>query len=153
MRRVSGPVQPGVDTFPTVPAPGLWGFVIGLVHLAIGGVALALSIDEGFAAGKATFAAEGWTVALGIAGAVLALLAVRGLLRVASGLTRPLTPEIRSRARRRGLIMGVVGAWLLAAATLDWVARATVTFDSWADPFFSTSGIYLVAMGLSYSST
>ncbi|HYO61969.1 MAG TPA: hypothetical protein VEU29_08750 [Actinomycetota bacterium] len=144
-----GPVQPGVDTSPTVPAPGFWGFVFGLVQLALGGVALALSIDEGFAAGKATFAAGGWRIGLGIAGAVLALLSVRGLLRVASALTTPLTPEIRSRLRRRGLVMVAIGAWLVAAAVIDPFARATVTFHSWTDPLFSAGGLYLLAMGLS----
>lgn len=145
-----GPVQPGVDTSPTVPAPGLWGFVFGLWQLAIGGVALAVSIDEGFAAGKATFAADGWRIGLGVAGAILALLAVRGLLRVASALTTTLTPEIRSRLRRRGLVMVVIGAWLVAAAAIDPVARATVAFDSWAEPLFSAGGIYLVVVGLSF---
>lgn len=147
---MQGPVQPGVDTSPTVPAPGFWGFVFGIAQLAIGVVAFAVSLDEDFAAGKARFAADGWRVALGVAGAVLALLAVRGLLRVASALTNTLTPEIRSRVRRRGSIMAVIGAWLVAASAIDPVARATVAFDSWAETFFSVGGVYLVAMGLSF---
>lgn len=149
MSQVGGPVQPGVDTSPTVPAPGFWGFVFGVVQLAIGGVALALAVDEGFAAGKAAFAAEGWRIGLGIAGAVLVLLAVRGLLRVASALTTTLTPDIHSRVRRRGSIIAVIGAWLIAAAAIDPVARATVTFRSWAGTFFGAAGVYLLAMGLS----
>ena len=146
---VPGPVQPGMDTSPTVPAPGFWGFVFGIVQLAIGGVAFRISVDEGFAAGKATFAADGWRVGLGIAGAILALLAVRGLLRVTSGLAQTLTPEIRSRLRLRGRILVVIGAWLLSAIAIDAVARATVTFDSWAEPFFTAGGVYLLAVGLS----
>lgn len=146
---MQGPVQPGVDTSPTVPAPGFWGFVFGIAQLAIGSVAFAVSFDEDFAAGKARFAADGWRVVLGIAGAVLALLAVRGLLRVASALTTTLTPEIRSRVRRRGSIVAVIGAWLVATTAIDPVARASVAFDSWAESFFSVGGVYLVAVGLS----
>lgn len=148
--RTTGPTQPGVDTPATVPSPGFWGFVFGLAQLAIGGVTLALSLNEDFASGKATFAAEGWRVGLGIIGAVLALLAVRGLLRIASALTTQLTPEIRARVRRRGLIMAVTGAWLLAASTIDSVGRETVDFHSWVKPFFTAGGVYLVAVGLSF---
>lgn len=147
---MQGTVQPGVDTSPTVPAPGVWGFVFGIFQLAIGGVAFALCVYEGFAAGKATFAADGWRIGLGIVGAVLALLAVRGLLRVASALTQTLTPQIRSRVRRRGTVMAVIGAWLFAATAIRPVGRATVTFDSWAEPLFSAGGVYLVVVGLSF---
>lgn len=147
---MSGPVQPGVDTSPTIPKPGAWGFVFGIAQVAMGSVAFALAFDEGFAAGKVRFAADGWRIGLGVAGAVLALLSVRGLLRVASALTQTLTPQMRKRIRRRGTIMAVIGAWLFAATAIDPVGRATVTFDSWAEPFFSVGGVYLVVVGLSF---
>ncbi|HEX2296638.1 MAG TPA: hypothetical protein VHN37_15200 [Actinomycetota bacterium] len=147
---LQGPVQPGMATDPMVPPPGLWGLVFALVHLAIGFVALRLAFDDGFAAGRATFAAGAWKTVLGVAGVAVALLAVRALVRVAGGQPIPLTPALRRRTRVFGVVFGVLGAWLFACANVEAVARETVSFDSWTSPFFAAGGIFLVLLGLSF---
>ncbi len=143
------PVQPEPDEAVVLSSPGAWGFVLGLMHLAVGGVALWLAADESFAAGKATFASDAWRYVLGAVGAVLTFLAVRGIMRAAGAQTRRLTSEVRRTARRRGLALALVAAWLFAAAVVDPVGRETVAFDSWAAPFFATGAVYLALLGLS----
>ncbi|MDQ3914844.1 MAG: hypothetical protein M3323_05855 [Actinomycetota bacterium] len=143
------PVQPEPDEAVEISSPGAWGFVFGLMHLALGGVAVAVAVDEDFAAGKAAFASDAWRWILGGVGAVLAFLAIRGLVRAAGARTRALTPDVRRSARRRGLVLALVGAWLFATAVFDDLARETIAFDSWAQPLFAAGGIYLALMGLS----
>ncbi|MFN2587841.1 MAG: hypothetical protein ABR613_06975 [Actinomycetota bacterium] len=137
------------DEAVVMPPAGAVGFLLGLVHLGIGGVAVALAVDDGFAEGKAAFAAGVWRFVLGGVGAVLGLLAVRGLLRVVAAQEKRLTPEVRASARRRGLVVVLVGVWLFATATFEGIAQETVAFDSWVDPFFIAGGIYLTLLGLS----
>lgn len=149
-RDLPRPVQPGVDTSPTVPPAGIWGLFFGLVQLATGVVAVALVVDEGFAAGRATFAGDAWRIVLAAAGALLAILALRGLMRAAGDRGIELTPQVGRRARRRGVGLILLGLWLFACTTVDAVARVTVAFDSWAVPFFMTAGIYLAAVGLAF---
>jgi hypothetical protein len=132
-----------------MPSPGAWGFVLGLVHLAVGGVALALAVDEGFAEGKAEFGADLWRGVLGAVGLVLGLLALRGLLRIVGAHRRTLTPELRRSAARRGLILAAVGLWLLVTALTGGFGGETVVFEAWTKPFFVTGGIYMTLLGLS----
>lgn len=135
---------------PAVRPSGLGGFVFALFLLAIGAVAAGLALNEDFAAGKAAFAADAWRTTLAVAGIALSILGVVGLVRVAGGQSRTLTPGLRRRARLTGLVLMLVGAWLLASATVDAVARETVSFDSWTSPFFAAGGLYLVVIGLSF---
>ena len=146
----SGPVQPGVDTSPVVPPAGLSGWFVHLIHLAVGAVAAGLAFNADFAAGKATFASDGWRVGFGAVSAVFAGLALRGLVRVTGDKSFTLTPALRRQGRRRGAAIGLFGAWLFASATFDVVAEQTVAFDSWTSPFFLIGGLLLVVQGLSF---
>lgn len=146
----TGPVQPGIDTSPVVPPAGAWGFLFGLAHLAVGVVSVALSVSEDFAAGVATFAGDVWRIVLGVSGGLLALLAVRGLVRVAGARGQTLTRERHRNARRRGRMVILLGAWLFTSTTVDAVARGSVAFESWAEPFFGAAGLYLVLLGLAF---
>ncbi|HEV2755764.1 MAG TPA: hypothetical protein VG318_08315 [Actinomycetota bacterium] len=141
------PSQP--DEAVVMPAAGAWGFFLGLLHLAIGGVALALAVDEGFASGKAVFGADVWRIVLGVVGAALALLAIRGLVRIAGAQRRTLTPELRRTAARRGRLLAIVGVLLLVTSVTNGFGGETIAFESWTKPFFITGAIYLALMGLS----
>jgi hypothetical protein len=127
---------------------GFGGVVLGLAHLAIGGVSVALAVDEGFADGKAAFGGEAWRWALGGVGAVLGLLAVRGLMRAAAGYRKTLTPEVRRGAARRGRVLIVVGLWFFTTTISAPLAEETVAFDSWVKTLFMFGGLYLTALGL-----
>jgi hypothetical protein len=146
----SGPVQPGVDTSPAVPPAGFSGWLVILAHLAVAAVAAGLAFNADFAAGKATFASDGWRTVFGAVSAVFAFLSLRGLVRVTGDKSFTLTPEVRRRARWRGAAMALFGAWLLACATVDAVAEETIAFDSWTKPFFLAGGLLLLAQGLSF---
>lgn len=143
------PIQSQADEAVVMNRAGVGGVVLGLAHLAIGGVAVALAVDEGFAEGKAAFAADAWRWFLGGVGAVLGLLAVRGLMRAAAGYQKTLTPEVRRSAARRGRVLIVVGLWLFATTVSAPLAEETVAFDSWVKTLFLLGGLYLTALGLS----
>jgi hypothetical protein len=138
-----------MDVDPLVRPSGFGGFVFAVLDLAIGAVAAGLALNDDFAAGKAAFAAEAWRTTLAVAGIALSVFAIVGLVRVAGGQPRPLSRGLQRRARLVGRALIVIGAWLFACATVDAVARETVSFDSWTSPFFTGGGLYLVALGLS----
>lgn len=139
--RVSGqPIAP--------PRPERIPWVLVLLHLAIGGVALALAVNDDFAAGKAVFASDAWRVLLGAVGAGIAFTAVRGVFRNLNQSVPSLSEERRRGGRIRGRLLILAGAGFVTAATSDAVAAGSVAFDSWAGPFFLWGGIYLLVMGL-----
>lgn len=138
----------GTD-YEEIPAKsGAGGWFLALLHLALGGVSLALSIDEGFADGKASFESDAWRFLLGLVGATLTFLALRALVRSISGPNRKLTPELHRRAALRGRVLIVVGSAFFAMAVIGPLADATIAFSGWAKPFYVVGGIYLVIMGL-----
>jgi hypothetical protein len=127
-------------------APGL---LFTVMHLAIGLVALMLAGSEDFAAGKADFSNTSWRVVLGFIGATLTFLAARSVVRTLnSSETVKLTASLRHRARVNGLIVGDIGAFLFLAAVVTPLGDATISFQSWAKPFFAVGGIYLVLLAL-----
>lgn len=119
-----------------------------LLHLAIGGVALALAVNEDFAAGKAAFASDSWRILLGAAGAGIAFTGVRGVFRNLNQSVPTLTEERRRSARIGGVLLILIGAAFVTVSTSDAVAADAVAFDSWAQPLFLGGGIYLLALGL-----
>ena len=144
------PVAGQPDDTVVMPSAGVAGFLFGFVHLAIGGVAVALSVDEGFAEGKVVFAADAWRFLLGAVGGLMGLLAVRGFVRMAGGQRPVLSKEVRRRAARRGLVLVLVGAWFLATAVVEPLADETIRFGSWTRTLFGFGGAYLVLLGLSF---
>ncbi|MDQ3955058.1 MAG: hypothetical protein M3285_05875, partial [Actinomycetota bacterium] len=115
---------------------GLGGWLLTLVHLTLGVVAVALAVSEEFAAGKAAFSGDAWRLVLGLIGGTLALFAVRGIVRKLNDHRPKLTPELHHRARRRGLVLVVVGAALVVVSLFQDAGEMSVSFSSWAKPFF-----------------
>ena len=122
--------------------------ILVLAHLALGGVAVALAVNEEFARGKAAFASDAWKIALGVTGAGLAFLAVRGIVRNLNDSVPTRTEERRRSGRIGGRILLLAGLGLIAVATSDALAESSIAFESWAKPFFLGGGIYLTLMGL-----
>ncbi|MDQ3982143.1 MAG: hypothetical protein M3271_05625 [Actinomycetota bacterium] len=123
-------------------------WVLVLLQLPLGAVALALAVSEDSASGKAAFSHDAWRVALGVVGGALALLALRAAFRFLADNVPTVTPKRQRQARVRGRILLVVGAWLFAAAVIEDVGESSVSFDSWTRPFFGAGGVYLMLMGL-----
>jgi hypothetical protein len=130
------------------PRPERIPWLLVLLHLAIGGVALALAVSEEFAAGKAVFASDTWKALLGATGAGIAFTGIRGMFRNLNQSIPSVTEERRRRARIGGRFLILVGAGFVTASTSDAVAARSVAFDSWVDAFFLAGGIYLLILGL-----
>ncbi len=150
-----GPFQPtpeGIasdyEELPARSGPGGW--LLTLVHLALGGVAIALAVSEEFAAGKAAFSSDAWRLVLGLIGGTLAFFAVRGIVRKLNDDRPKLTPELHERARRKGWVLVVVGASLVVVSLYQDVGEMSVSFSSWAKPFFVAGGAYLMLLGLAF---
>ncbi len=149
-----GPEGPIFDATPpaqyeeVAPSAGPVAWVLVLLHLALGVVAVALAVNEEFAAGKVSFAGEGWRVGLGLAGAALTLSALRGAVRTVSGTKVTLDPAHRRRAKRRGWVFFAIGAGFVVASAFDDLARESVAFDSWAKTLFLVGGIELMLLGV-----
>lgn len=140
---------PGASGHPVAPPrPARIPWPLVLLHLAIGGVAVALAVSDGFAAGKAAFASETWKLLLGATGAGIAFTGVRGAFRNLNQSVPSLTDDRRRNARVWGWLLIVAGAGLAAVSLSEDLARRSVAFDSWVDPFFRVGGIYLVLLGL-----
>jgi hypothetical protein len=118
------------------------------MHLALGGVTVALAVDEGFAQGKAAFASDAWRAVFGLVGAVLSFLAVRGVLRSLRDERRRLTPELLRHGQRWGRVLIVVGIAFFVLAVVKPLADETVAFAGWAKIVYIVGGVYLALMGL-----
>ena len=144
--------QPGVtdpmqyEELPAGSAASGWIFV--LMHLAVGGVSLGAAVSEDFAAGRVLFANTAWRVLLGLVGALLVVLAVRGITRTGSNDRARLTPELRQRVRLRGWMLVLVGGFLALCALAPPLGDRTIAFDSWTRPFYVVGGAYLALLGL-----
>lgn len=152
MGRVStdpGSVDAAGTQYEEIPArQGAGGWLVVVLHLALGGVTLGLAVDEEFARGKAAFANDAWRAVFGAVGALLVFLALRGIVRTLRGETHRLTPELYRRARARGRVLILVGLAFLAMAVVGPVSDETVSFDDWTKPFYIGGGAYLALMGL-----
>ena len=136
------------SAYEEVAPPGAGGWVFALMHLALGGVTVALAVDEGFAQGKAAFASDAWRAVFGLVGAVLSFLAIRGVLRSLRDERKRLTPELHQRGQMWGRVLIVVGSAFFALAVVEPLADETVAFAGWAKVFYIVGGVYLTLMGL-----
>ena len=141
-------IDPSAAAHEEVAPPGAGGWLLAFMHLALGGVTVALAVDEGFAQGKASFASDAWRGVFGLVGATLAFLAIRGVLRSLRDERRRLTPELHRRGAMWGRVLLVIGIVLFAFAVVKPLADETVAFAGWVKPFYVVSGIYLALMGL-----
>lgn len=148
MSQFPEPGQPVVEPDVTTSPPGASGLFFGTLHLVLGGLSVALAVNEGFAAGVAAFAEDVWRIAFGVVGAGIAGLGLRGLVRTLGGSTRTLTADVRRRARANGRAIFVIGLWFLLCVLADGVGRNSVSFDSWAEPAYALGGVYLMLGGL-----
>ncbi|MDQ3952242.1 MAG: hypothetical protein M3279_04665 [Actinomycetota bacterium] len=143
------PADAAGTQYEEVPArSGAGGWLFVLLHLALGGVTLALAVDEDFAQDKATFAQDEWRAVFGLVGAALVLLALRAIVRTLRAETRSLTPDLHRRAQVRGRILIAVGVAFFAMAVVGPISDETVSFEGWAKPFYVAGAAYLVLMGL-----
>jgi hypothetical protein len=125
---------------------GTGGWVLALLHLALGGVTVALALEAEVVEDKAAFSNEAWRVAFGAVGVVLVLLALRAMVRSLRAETTTLTPETFRRAALRGRILLGVGVAFVAIG-LGFAKGAIEVYD-WAKPFYVAGGIYTVILGL-----
>lgn len=143
-----GPLQGTTGSPHGLPRPPRIPLLLVLLHGALGGVAIALAADEGFAAGKAAFASDAWRAVLGLIGAGLVFTAVRGLLRNLNQSVPTITEERRRSARLGGRLLILAGTAFVVWSVADDLAARSVSLDSWASPFFLSGGIYLLLLGL-----
>lgn len=136
--------EPGLMTIPS----GTAGKLYGVARLAFGSLSVALAYDSGWAEGDVAFASDRWRVAFGVAGALVALLGLRGLVRAINGHQRQVTPGSLRMARALGAVLFVIGLWYEIAAWSDGVVRLGLGLDWWAGPVYGFGGLALMLQGL-----
>lgn len=127
--------------------PGAGGWLLAGMHLALGGVTLALALELEAVRDEAEFANGAWRGVFGAVGAVLVFLALRAMVRTLRAEPRTLTPELQRRAALRGRVLIGVGIAFVATG-VGVLSDSTIALDGWAKPFYVAGGIYLVLMGL-----
>lgn len=133
----------------TMPArPSTSGWVVGLMHLALGAVTVGLAASPDFAAGKAVFASEASRAVFGLVGAALVFLSLRGMIRMLNGTPRTISPELRRRSAVRGRVLIAAGVAFFVVALVDAAGDVTVSLSGWAKPFYLVGAVYLVLIGL-----
>ena len=143
------PIDPSGGAYEEIPArTGAGGWLFALLHLALGGVTVALAVDTGFARDKAAFSSDAWRAVFGLVGAALAFLALRAIVRMLGDARRRLTPELHRRAALRGRVLILVGIGFFVVATVEGIGNDTVALAGWAKPFYICGAVYLVLMGL-----
>lgn len=138
----------GTSLANTNPSPGKKSWFFIAIDAAIGGVSLGLSLSEEFASDKAVFATSSSRITLGVVGALFLLLSLRGTMRLMQGYRPHVDQAAHRRVRMLGSFFLVVGASFLAACWFDAISENTVSFRLWTKPFYVTSGIYLMLLGL-----
>ena len=123
------------------------GWFLIVMHLAVGGVTLALAISPEFASGRAAFADDVWRILFGVVGGLLTFVAIRGISRSQTQGER-LTPERRRRAKVVGVVLIAIGGVFFSLGVSRSLGEQVILFESWAKPFYITAGIYLFLVGL-----
>ena len=136
--------EPGL----TYKPPGKGGLWVGAVWLALGGVSLALAIDNSAVADEVAFASRQSRIAFGVVGAAIALFGIRVMFRALNGSPRQVTPQSLRRNRIFGWVLILVGLWYEIPAWSDGTIRIGLGFDWWAGPVFGLGGIFLMLQGL-----
>lgn len=142
-------IDPTGAQYEDVPVgTGAGGLLLTLMHLALGGMTVAVAVDEGFAGGKAAFDNDVWRIVFGLVGSGLVPLALRAFVRSLSGGSRKLTPQLYRRGALWGRVLIGLGLVFLAMAVVEPFGDVTVAFSGWAKPFYAAGGAYLMLMGL-----
>ncbi|MDQ4124135.1 MAG: DUF3592 domain-containing protein [Actinomycetota bacterium] len=126
---------------------GAGGWLMALLHFAIGAVTLALALELDLGDAGAAFANDVWRVVFGVVGGLLVFLALRAMVRTVRAEPTTLTLELQRRAAMRGralIVVGVAFFCIGVGVMSDW----TIALEGWTKPFYVVGGVYLVLMGL-----
>ncbi|HYP23647.1 MAG TPA: hypothetical protein VEV43_08745, partial [Actinomycetota bacterium] len=128
--------------------PGKAGLWAGGFWLSLGGISVALAIDDRALADDVEFASRQWRTAFGVVGAANALFGIRIALRALGGDRRQVTPESLRRSRILGGVLILVGLWYQIPAWSDGAVRIGVGLDGWAGGVYGVGGLSLMLVGL-----